>query len=205
MVISGATGEFGRVDEYVRPRWGDRRWPRCPCGHELAIGGVTGSWSHALGLPTMVCLACQTAGTGRGSWVEIDVTRQYTPETAPGSGLALVRHRPASPAGAGRVELVLATTVVGHVELALCRIERRANLRALEVEPAHRRRGYGTVLAAAAKTLAPDYDWSVPAFVEDPVARSFWAAAGVPGPAPLAPCSHIRDALGLPSEAWTGT
>ncbi|GAA1995536.1 GNAT family N-acetyltransferase [Amycolatopsis minnesotensis] len=205
MVLSGAAGEFGRTEEYVRPRWGDRRWPRCPRGHELAVGGVTGSYSHALGLPTMLCLACQTAGANRASWVEIDVTAQHTPQTAPRTGLALIRHRPPSPAAAGRIELTLDTTVLGHIELALCRIECRGNLRALEVEPGRRRTGYGTVLAAAARALAPDYDWSMPAFAEDPVARAFWAAAGVPGPSPLAPCSHMREALGMPSEAWTGT
>jgi GNAT superfamily N-acetyltransferase len=88
-------------------------------------------------------------------------------------------------------------TIYGQVELSLCPVDRRGLLRGLHVEPRHRRRGVGRVLALAAAARGGGFSWSANP-PDEPDAAAFWARIGAPR-APAKPCSH-QEAAGLHIE-----
>ncbi|WP_236787975.1 GNAT family N-acetyltransferase [Amycolatopsis sp. GM8] len=103
---------------------------------------------------------------------------------------------PAQLAGLGRIEIRLGRTVLGDIDLCLCRVEQRAVLEQVRVDEQYRRHGFGTVLVAAAHARAPRYQWST-TVVRGEQARAFWAA--VSPPFPLGEphwCTHMHIAAG---------
>lgn len=190
---SGSQNEFGSLIP-VRPHTGTNP-ARCPWGHDLAIGGRTGGYSHFYDLHDHHCRACRAAGRP-GAWATIDPARQATPDTATGDGLELVAIPPAQRAGVGQIEIHLRRAVLGDIDLSLCRVEQRAVIEHIRVDETYRRYGFGRVLVAAALARAPRYHWSSTEITTDH-ARAFWAA--VAPPIALGEphwCSHMLIAAG---------
>lgn len=178
----------------VRPGSGNDP-TRCPWGHDLAIGGCIGSYSHFYYLSEYHCQACKASGRD-GRWALIDPTRQATPDTASNSGLTLVATPPPQRAGVGRIQIRLDRSVLGDIDLSLCPVEQRAVIEHVRVDEQYRRHGFGRVLVAAALARAPHYTWSTTA-VTNEHARAFWAAVAPPiaiGEPHW--CSHMRIAAG---------
>lgn len=190
---SGSQGEFGGVT-YIRP--GTGRAERCPAGHLRELSGPTSSFNHAAGMLDYSCELCQRLGDPRWSWTVIDPSHQVTAADKP-SGLTLVRIPPPRPASPGRIQLQLDDAILGVIDVALCRVEKRAVLERLAVQEKYRRRGAGRVLVAAALALGTGYDWSMVKLDNSLAARVFWARLGlVCGPAAPFYCSHMNDAAG---------
>ncbi|UJW36889.1 hypothetical protein L3Q67_45300 (plasmid) [Saccharothrix sp. AJ9571] len=191
--MSGTRGEFGRL-RYLRP--GTEVPARCPAGHQLGVAGPNNGWSHLLRRHEYCCDLCRELGSTRWSWCPVDVTEQHTQEAAPHTGLALVQVPPPRWAGSGQLRLQLGEgtgtpAVLGTATLALCSVDRRAVLQAVEVNERWRRRGVGRVLLAAAAALGTGYSWSTRPIPRDLAARAFWARVGpADWPAPPAYCSH---------------
>ncbi|GHG30031.1 MULTISPECIES: GNAT family N-acetyltransferase [Amycolatopsis] len=111
--------------------------------------------------------------------------------------LQLVVVPPPVRAGAGQIQLRWGATIYGHVELSLCPVDRRGLLLGLHVEPRHRRRGVGRVLARAAAARGGGFSWSANP-PDEADAAALWARVGAPR-APASPCSH-QEAAGLRIE-----
>ncbi|MEV5721732.1 GNAT family N-acetyltransferase [Amycolatopsis mediterranei] len=62
--------------------------------------------------------------------------------------------------GPGLIQFRWGATIAGQVELSLCPVERRGLLLGLHLEPKHRRRGVGRVLARAAAARGVGFSWS---------------------------------------------
>lgn len=177
---------------------------QCPWGCRLVIGGMTRSWCQDYQSAEFLCLACRALNPEAGRWVQIDPAVQVPEDRVDPTRLQLAVTPPAVRYGVGAIRLRLGSTIFGYVELTLCEVDRRAVLLGLEVEPAHRRRGAGRVLVAAAVARAAGYDWSTVPVGTDPVAVAFAARTRLPGPAPPYACSH-QVAAGAVSERarWT--
>lgn len=85
----------------------------------------------------------------------------------------------ALPAGLARVELYRGRQVLGDLDYRACPTCTLAVLEQIRVNPAHRRKGHGTVLARAVLAAFSDYEWSSTALAE--TATAFWDAIGWPG------------------------
>jgi GNAT superfamily N-acetyltransferase len=146
-----------------------------------------------------VCWRCENQPGHGGRWALIDpsTAAQVTADQVQPRRLQLVVVPPAVRAGVGLIQLRWGATIYGQVELALCAVDRRGVLLGLHVEPRHRRRGVGRVLARAAAARDGGFSWSANP-PHEPDAAAFWAKVGAPR-APASLCSH-QEAAGLTIE-----
>ncbi|MFI5606860.1 GNAT family N-acetyltransferase [Amycolatopsis sp. NPDC051903] len=157
---SGARSEFGQRDLPVRPALRYQLQPAgnllcappssCPRWHRVCEDG-TFSWNTALRQHQLFCRACRTAGHDDHVWVMLDPAyEQLDPDDATAAGLELVVTPPGEPGEPGAIKLYLDGVAAGDVVLTLHPDDRAGVLELVRVAPAHRRRGYGRVLALAA-------------------------------------------------------
>ena len=151
-------------------------------------------YDHSVYVPTSSCNLCQALGLPRSTWFEIDLRFAHeTPQAH--AELVLVAMRPAARAGVGQVELRLRSRQIGVLDLWLCGVERRGVVGPVRVDPSCRRRGFGTVLVAAALARGTGYQWSTTALGESVTARAFCAAQRWPADTQLSTpfyCSHMK-------------
>jgi GNAT superfamily N-acetyltransferase len=189
-------GEYG-TERLVRPLGHNPNL--CLRGHDLTIGGHLNGWSHHYQLDTQSCSVCWELQDERAGWCLADPVHQYTADTAPTSGLVLVRIPPAARGGLGQLQLRIDGVPHADLDLAVCGPCRRAVLEHVRVDESHRRQGYGRLLVAAALAFAPpgDYAWSTTKVDDTPVARAFWAGIGWPGElGNPRPCTDMDRATG---------
>jgi GNAT superfamily N-acetyltransferase len=150
------------------------------------------SWCQDYGAPEYLCEACDALPERGGRWAVIDplITRQVREDQVEDTRLQLVVVPPVVPRGVGAILLLHGATVFGQVRLTLCELDRCAVLVGLAVDLAHRRRGAGTVLVAAAKARGDGYRWSSNPIGTDPVAIAFWSRVGLLGDPQPAWCTH---------------
>lgn len=185
---------------WTRPESGPHLPRRCPARHWLRPGQLQEAPNQDYQLNELVCRHCENQpGTG-GRWALVDpsVAAQVTEEQVQPRRLQLVVLPPADRAGIGLIQLRWGATIYGQVELSLCPLDRRGLLLGIHVEPQHRRRGVGRVLARAAAARGAGYRWSANP-PDEPDSAAFWARIGPPPPAPAAPCSH-QQAAGIHIE-----
>ncbi|GAB3167400.1 hypothetical protein GCM10027258_92690 [Amycolatopsis stemonae] len=178
---------------WARPVTGPQHLPRrCPAGHRLGPGQLQETPNQDYNLRELVCLHCANRpDSGRWALIDPSTDAQVTEDQVQPRSLQLVVVPPAVRAGIGLIQLRWGATIYGQVELSLCPVDRRGLLLGLHVEPRHRRRGVGRVLARAAAARGAGFSWSAnPA--EEPDVAAFWARVGAP-PAPANPCSHQED------------
>jgi GNAT superfamily N-acetyltransferase len=192
-VGAGAQRRHRQLELPIRP--GTTRPTSCPWGHELAVGGMRRSWSQDYAAPEYLCEACHALPDRGGRWAVIDpsISRQAPEDHVDDACLQLVVVPPLVPRGVGAILLRHGATVFGQVRLTLCELDRCAVLVGLAVELAHRRRGAGTVLVAAAKARGNGYRWSSTPIGTDPVAIAFWGRVGLLGEPRPAGCTHQID------------
>ena len=129
---------------------------RCFNGHDLNVAGRTMGYDHSVYVPTSSCNICQELGLSRSTWFEVDLRFVHeAPSTQ--AELGLVARPPAARAGAGQVALHLRNQQIGGINLWLCGVDRSGVIGPVQVDAAYRRRGFGTVLVAAALARGPDY------------------------------------------------
>lgn len=95
----------------------------------------------------------------------------------------------------GQIVLQLRSQQIGGLDLWLCGVDQRGVIGPVRVETAYRRRGFGTVLIAAALARGAGYRWSTTAIAESVTARAFCAAQHWPNGAELGSpfyCSHMK-------------
>lgn len=193
-----ARGLYGRAVP-VRPALDDHVPPTCLRGHNLAIASARSSYHHWYDLTEITCGVCHALSDPLASWCLVDPSRQHALDTAPCTGLVLVRIPPAVRGGVGQLGLWIDGVPLADLDLAVCGPCKRAVIEHVRTDESHRRRGYGRVLVAAAFTLAPptDYHWSTTRVSDDPVARAFWAGVSWPGKLGDATyCSDMERAAG---------
>ncbi|MEV7099316.1 GNAT family N-acetyltransferase [Amycolatopsis sp. NPDC051045] len=170
----------------------------CFNGHDLDIAGRTMSYDHSVYVPTSSCNLCQALGLPRSTWFEIDL--RFVHETPPTDAeLVLIARPPTARAGVGQVDLQLRSQRIGGLDLWLCGIDRRGVIGPVGVDASYRRRGFGTVLVAAALARGAGYRWSTTAISESASARAFCAAQYWPDGVHLSRphyCSHMKFANG---------
>lgn len=173
-------GLYGRAVP-VRPAPSGDSPVKCLRGHDLAIATSRSGYHHWYALTEITCGVCYALGDPLASWCLVDPAQQYDLETAPHSGLVLVRTPPALRGGVGQLALWIDGEPQADVDLAICGPCRRAVLEQVRTDAP--RRGYGRVLVAAALALAPPtaYRWSTTRIADDPIARAFWAGISWPG------------------------
>jgi GNAT superfamily N-acetyltransferase len=151
-------------------------------------------YDHSVYVPTSRCNLCQALGLSRSTWFEIDLRFAHeTPSTH--AELALIARPPTTTAAVGQVVLQLRGQQIGGIDLWLCGIDRRGVIGRIRVDACYRRRGFGTVLVAAALARGPGYRWPTTAFGESVAARAFCAAQCWPDGAQLGSpfyCSHMK-------------
>lgn len=167
----------------VRPGVAGRPPERCLRGHRLTIAEASAGWSHDELSPTVTCRLCSEIRAQRATWLLIDPARQYITHAPREHRPALIAHPPLERTGVGSIQLKRRGVIVGDVDISICGPCRRAVLESIRVDDAHRRRGYGLVLLAAAVARAPidQYDWSSTAVPDTVTARGFWSVAEFPG------------------------
>jgi GNAT superfamily N-acetyltransferase len=152
------------------------------------------SYDHSVYVPTSSCNLCQALDLPKSTWFEIDLRFEHEgPLTQ--AELVLIARPPAARAGVGQVVLQLRSRLIGSLDLWLCGIDRRGVVGPVRVDAAYRRRGFGTVLVAAALARGADYQWSTTAMGETVAARAFCAALRWPAETRLSVpfyCSHMK-------------
>lgn len=146
----------------------------CLRGHNLAIAGVRSSYHHWYALTEITCRVCHSLHDPLASWCLVNPTRQHSLDTAPHTGLALVRIPPATRGGIRQLRLWVDGVARADIDVAICGPCKRGVVEHVRTDEQYRRRGYGRVLVAAALSLAPpaDYRWSTTKVADDPVARA---------------------------------
>jgi GNAT superfamily N-acetyltransferase len=152
------------------------------------------SYDHSVYLPTSSCDLCQALGLPRSSWFEVDL--RFAHETPPTHAeLVLIARPPRKRAGVGQVMSQLRSQRIGGLDLWLCSVDRRGVIGPVRVEAPYRRRGFGTVLVAAALARGAGYRWSTTAINESVIARAFCATQRWPEGAQLRTpfyCTHMK-------------
>lgn len=167
----------------VRPARDDRVPPTCLRGHNLAIASARSSYHHRYALTEITCGVCHSLHDPLASWCLVNPAHQHTPNTAPHTGLVVVRIPPETRGGTGQLKLWIDGVALADIDLAICGPCKRGVIEHVRTDEQHRRRSYGRVLVAAALSLAPsaEYRWSTTKVSDDPAARAFWAGIDWPG------------------------
>ncbi|MFI5584555.1 GNAT family N-acetyltransferase [Amycolatopsis sp. NPDC051758] len=172
--------------------------------HRRVLAGVNCGTHRTLGLFTETCNRCWIRRRPRHTWLVIDhrvpmpVDQADQPDDRR-DGIVVVARRPVERAGVGRLEIRLRGEIVAAADLQLCGIDHRGVVRHVQVEPAHRQRGFGTLLLDAALARGPGYHWSTTGIGRTEEARDFWAYQDPAEPLHLEQphyCTHMRQANG---------
>ncbi|MET8848016.1 GNAT family N-acetyltransferase [Amycolatopsis sp. NPDC004625] len=168
----------------------------------LANGGS--GYHHAYLLSTQVCVLCWARRRPRARWLVVDhrtpmpAERADQPEDRRAQILVVAR-RPTTRAGVGQLEIRLHDVVIASADLQLCGVDARGIVRHVQVDPAHRQRGFGTLLLDAAIARGPGYHWSTTSLNQSEDAQDFWAYQDPAEPLHLGEphyCTHMREASG---------
>lgn len=133
--------------------------------HRMALANGGSGYHHALRLSTQVCARCWTRRQPRARWLIVDHRMPMPAEQADQpddrrAQILVVARRPAVRAGVGRLEVRMRSAVVAVADVQLCGVDHRGVVRHIQVDPAHWRRGFGTLLLEAAQARGPGYHWS---------------------------------------------
>jgi GNAT superfamily N-acetyltransferase len=164
--------------------------------HHLAVSGQTISYDHSLRLHTTSCNSCLEARVDRATWLELDLRLAHRPPDDR-AGLVLRARPPDLPAAPGHIALELHAQTVGILAVALCGVDQRGVITAVEVSPSFRLRRFGTALILAALNHRSSYGWSTVDIGTSATARAFWSAQHLPADMQLGNpryCSHMTDA-----------
>lgn len=172
--------------------------------HRLAFAGASSGYHHTLRLSTQLCNRCWTRRRPRHTWLLVDHRTPLTVEQADQpedrrAQILVVARRPAVRAGVGQLEIRLRDAAVAVADVQLCGVDHRGVVRHIEVDPAHRQRGFGTLLLDAIQARGPSYHWSTVKLAEAEESQDFWAHQDPGEPLQLGEphyCTHMREANG---------
>jgi GNAT superfamily N-acetyltransferase len=170
--------------------------------HRLVLAGSNGGYHHALHLSTRSCNRCWSRRQSRCRWLVVDHRTPMPVEQADQSDprrseILVTARRPAVRAGVGQLEIRLRNAVIAVADVQLCGVDHRGVVRHIQVDPAHRRRGFGTLLLDAALARGPGYHWSTTRLDQSDDAQDFWAYQDPAEPLHLGEphyCTHMREA-----------
>ena len=171
----------------------------CLNGHRLDVSGRSASYDHSVHLSTSSCDLCWELHLPRWTWLVIDHRRLQHEAPASHAELVLAARPPEVKAGVGQIELRLRGQVIADIDVRLCGVDTRGVIEQVRVDEKYQRRGFGTVLVAAALARGPAYRWSTTKLDDSVGARAFWASLRPAGPLQLGEpfyCSHMRLADG---------
>ncbi|MEV6621027.1 GNAT family N-acetyltransferase [Amycolatopsis sp. NPDC051106] len=172
--------------------------------HRLDLAGSNGGYHHAMHLSTRSCTRCWSRRQPRCTWLVVDHRSPMPAELADQpddrrSEILVAARRPAVRAGVGQLEIRLRDAVIAVADVQLCGVDRRGIVRHVQVDPAHRQRGFGTLLLDAALARGPGYHWSTTTFDQSEDAQDFWAYQDPAEALHLGQphyCTHMREANG---------
>lgn len=173
---------------------------RCLNGHDLALARVSHGWDHSVYVPITTCELCFALRLPRATWYEVNL--QFVHEApATAASLVLAARPPRVLGGVGQIVLLLHGQPVGDLDVQMCQVDRRGVIEQVRVDPSpsYRRRGFGTVLLAAALSRGRGFRWSTTAIEDSLAARAFWASQHLPDAMTLGDprrCTHMLQANG---------
>ncbi|MFC5686305.1 GNAT family N-acetyltransferase [Amycolatopsis mediterranei] len=172
--------------------------------HRWALANGGSGYHHALRLSTQVCARCWARRQPRARWLVVDhrtpiPADQVDQSDDRGARILVVGRRPAVRAGVGRLEVRVRGIVVAVTDVQLCGVDHRGVVCHIEVDPAFRRRGFGTLLLDAAQARGPGYHWSTVRLDQSEDSQDFWTYQDPAEPLHLGEphyCTHMREANG---------
>ncbi len=172
--------------------------------HRMTLANGGSGYHHGLRLSKQLCVRCWARHQPRARWLVVDHATPIPVEQADqaddrGARILVVSRRPAVRAGVGRLEVRVRGDVVAVADVQLCGVDHRGVVRHIQVDPAHRRRGFGTLLLDAAQARGPGFHWSTIRLDQSEDAQDFWAYQDPEEPLHLGEphyCTHMREANG---------